>query len=261
MNSSFGGGQFQESVVYTTARRYHWVTEWMLAHGMTDVDLMMNIRNVVGNWQGEATLQTAPALTEYPDAPTVFSSGSPVSSAGFAHVRETLALTGKYWIRFGFAASNSSGVSLGSADVAASGAVAAFGRELARGKAVVNPGMISGTDTNYVELGGWTPTVGFSKMMAAIVVMNNLSTYLEVQLVCRTAQDPRAPNAWQTCEASWDNPAAGNSVRNTGALSAPGGASVTSNLLIQFGLALRKKSGAAGNPMADIYAAIAASYA
>ena len=84
------------------------------------------------------------------------------------------------------------------------------------------------------------------------MVVNNDSTYLEVQLVCRTANDVRAPNAWQTCEAAWDNPASGNSVRNTGALSAPAGANVSSNLLIQFGLAVRKKSGAAGNPRAEI---------
>jgi hypothetical protein len=74
--------------------------------------------------------------------------------------------------------------------------------------------------------------------------------------VCRTANDPRAPNAWQTCEASYANPSAGNSVRNTSALSAPAGASITSYLLVQFGVAVRKKSGAAGNPMAEINVAV-----
>lgn len=58
-------------MVYTTARRYNWVTEWMVAHGITEADLMMNLRNIVNNWQGEAAYQTAAVLTEYPDAPKV----------------------------------------------------------------------------------------------------------------------------------------------------------------------------------------------
>ncbi|MCB9684201.1 MAG: hypothetical protein H6738_00375 [Alphaproteobacteria bacterium] len=238
------------------------MTEWLLCHGIPSADVMVNIRNIVNNWQVEPVYQTAPVLTEYPDSPTVFTSVSPHSSAGFHMDRETLGLTTKYWIRFGYAASNSSGVSIGTADVAATAAYGVFGKEVGRGKIVINPGMISGTDTNYFEIGGWTPTVDFSKMMAALVVMNNLSTYMEVQLVCRTAMDPRAPNAWQECEGgTWDTPASGTSVRNTTALSAPVGAAFSTNLLVQFGLAVRKKSGAGGNPMADIYVAVSASYA
>ena len=80
-------------------------------------------------------------------------------------------------------------------------------------------------------------------------------SYLE----CRTAQDPRLPTAWVTCEAGWDIPAVGNSARNTGALSAPAGANATTNFLIQWGLAVRKKSGAAGNPRAEIAIAVARS--
>lgn len=249
----------QEIVVYTTATRYTWMTEWMLCHGITVGDVMLNIRNVVANWQGKPCYQTAAVVTEYPDSPTVFTAGSYQTSAGFAHFRETLGLTNKYWIRFGVAASNTSGVALGSADVALTLATPLFGKEVARGRFTVTPGTISGTDTNVFELGGWIPTVAFDKMMAAIVVMNNLLTYLEVKLVCRTAQDPRAPNDWQECEATWDNPAAGNSVRNTTALSAPAGANFASHLLVQFGIAFRKKSGAAGNPRAEVYAAVSTS--
>jgi hypothetical protein len=246
-------------VVYTTGTRYVWLTHWMPCLGIATADLVLNVRNVENNWQGKPCYQTAAVLPEYPDGPTVITAGAYTSTAGFTHYRETLGLTAKYWIRFGVAASNTSGVSIGSANVELQVALDAKGEQVAMGKVVVNPGMISGTDTNYFDIGPFTPTVGFDKVMAAFVVMNNDSTYLELQLVCRTAIDPRAPNAWQTCEAGWDNPAAGNSVRNTTALSAPGGANMSSNLLVQFGVAARKKSGAVGNPRAEISVAIARS--
>jgi hypothetical protein len=133
--------------------------------------------------------------------------------------------------------------------------------QVGSGRIVINPGMVTTTDINYFEVGGWGPTSGLDKVMAGIVVMNNESTYIETQLVCRTAQDPRFPNAWVTCEAGWDNPASGNSARNTGALSAPAGANVSTNFLVQWGLAVRKKSGAAGNPRAELTITMARSNA
>lgn len=253
--------QGQTIVVYTTGLRYGWFTGWMLVHGMAEVDALINVRNVDGSWEGKPCYQTAAVLPEYPDSPTVFSAGTYKSSADFYHFRETLGITNKYWIRFGVAARNVSGPALGSANVELQISHAQCGQQVGMGKISINPGMISGTDVNYFEIGGFTPTIGLDKMMAAFVVMNNESTYMEYQLVCRTANDPRAPNAWQTCEAGYDNPAAGNSVRNTTALSAPGGANVSSNLLIQWGIAARKKSGAAGNPRAEINVAIARSNA
>ncbi|MCB9698728.1 MAG: hypothetical protein H6738_18245 [Alphaproteobacteria bacterium] len=248
-------------VVYGTSTRYTWTTGWMLVHGMGEVDVLLNVRDVTGNWQGKPCYQTATALPELPDSPTVFSGGSYVSSAGFTHFRETLSITDKYWIRFGVAASNTSGVNLGSAQVDMQVSHSQCGSQVALVKAVIHPGMISGTDTNVFEAGDFTPTIGFSKVMAAIVVMNNLSDYLEDQLFVRTANDPRAPNDWVACEAGWSNPASGNSQRNTTALSAPGGASVTSYLLMQFGIGARQKSGAGGNPRAEMYVAIARSNA
>ncbi|MCA9491987.1 MAG: hypothetical protein KC621_18770 [Myxococcales bacterium] len=245
--------------VYTTGTRYTWTTGWVLVHGMAAVDAQIDLRNIVGNFQGKPCYQTAAVLPEYPDSPTVFSAGSYANSAGKTMWRETLSLTGKFWIRFGIAASNSSGVSLGSADTQLLVTYARCAEQVGLTTITVNPGMISGTDTNVYEVGAWRPTIGFSEMMGALVVMNNVSTYLETMLVCRTAQDTRAPNDWQTCETGWDNPSAGNSVRNTGALSAPAGANMTTNLLVQFGLAVRKKSGAAGNPSATVHVAVARS--
>ncbi len=247
-------------VVYSTVTRYTWFTGWVRNHGIATADLMVNVRNIVGACQVKPCYQTAAALIDYPDAPTVITAGSYLTAAGFGHFRETLGLTSKYWIRFGVASSNTSGVALGTADVVdLKVAYVDRSAEVGRGRVVINPGQISGTDTNYFELGEWTPTVGIDKVMAAIVFLDNESTYSEHQLVCRSAIDPRSPNAWQTMEAAWSNPAAGNSVRNTTALSVPAGANATTNFLLQFGLAVRKKSGAAGNPRCELVAEISRS--
>jgi hypothetical protein len=117
--------------------------------------------------------------------------------------------------------------------------------------------MMSSTDVNYAQLTGWQPAVGFSKCKAWFVVTENLSDYMEYQLVMRTANDPRAPNAWQTCEAGYTNPSSTNTERNTGELSAPAGANLTSNMFFQLGLAFRKEASAGGNPQALITATTA----
>ncbi|MCB9685399.1 MAG: hypothetical protein H6738_22515 [Alphaproteobacteria bacterium] len=135
------------------------------------------------------------------------------------------------------------------------------GRNTGDGNVSVNPGMISGTDIDDFAITGFDATIGLDEIMAAFAVMDNESDYLEYQLVCRTANDPRAPNAWQTMETGWTNPSSSNTLRNTGALSAPAGANVSSNFLIQFGVAVRKKSGAGGNPRAELHVAIARSNA
>jgi hypothetical protein len=246
-------------VVYSTTLRYFWFTDWMPMHGMDAADFLMNTRELVGNWQGKPCYQTAAVLPEFPDAPAVITSGAYVASATLTHFRDTVSTTTKYWIRFGVACNLSSGLALGSAQVQLHAAPNQCMEQVGSGRIVINPGMVTTTDINYFEVGGWAPTSGLNKVMAALVVMNNESTYLEAQLVCRTAQDPRFPNAWLTCEAGWDNPASGNSARNTGALSAPAGANVTTNFLVQWGLAVRKKSGAAGNPRAEIAITVARS--
>ena len=109
--------QGQTVVVYTTNTRYTWTTDWMPCLGLASADVLLNVRNRENSWQGKPCYQTAAVLTEYPDAATVFAVGSYASSNGFVHFRETLGLTTKLWIRFGIAASNTSGVSIGSADV------------------------------------------------------------------------------------------------------------------------------------------------
>ena len=64
--------------------------------------------------------------------------------------------------------------------------------------------MISGTDINYFPITGFDATIGLDKIMAAFAAMDNESDYLEYQLVCRTANDPRAVSShW----AFWAGPA------------------------------------------------------
>ena len=239
-------------VVYSTTTRYFWLTEWIRCHGLSVADFLVNFRDLVGSPQVKPAYQTAAVLKELPDSPTVITNGSYVTTASFTHFRESLSLTTKYWIRFGVAASNTSGVALGSGEVEQQVTLDQIPEVLGAERLVINPGQISGTDTNVFEVGEWSPTVGLDKVMAAIAVMDNLSTYLEVSLHVRTCKVPSQPNGWVQVEAAWDNPASGNSARNTTALALPAGANASTNFLFQLGLGVRKKSGAAGNPRAEL---------
>jgi hypothetical protein len=100
------------------------------------------------------------------------------------------------------------------------------------------PGEV-GTDINYYPVGDWSPTVNFNKVMAVYSVEDNESNHLEHQLVVRTANDVRSPNLW---------------------LSLPAGANATTNLMMQFGLAVRKRAAATGNPRAVIRVMVVGSW-
>lgn len=248
-------------VVYSTSTRYVWMSDWIRAHGVGTADFGLNVRNVTGSAQAKPCYQTAAVLPDYPDAPAAITAGSWVTTAGWTHFRETLGLTTKAWVRFGVAVSNTAGTSLGSVEADLVTSVLTRAYEVGALTIDIRPGQISGTDVNYFVLGSWTPTLGFDTVMAAIAVLDNDGTYMENGLFCRTAIDPMQPNAWQGVEAAWNNPAAGNSVRNTTALSLPAGANATTNLLVQFALGVRKKSGAAANPRCQLLVKVSRSNA
>jgi hypothetical protein len=206
---------------YAVSATYFWATEWTPVVGMSLADVNLLLRNVDGNYTAKPVYQTAAVRPDNPDAPVAFVSGAYVNTAGYTQFHESLSITDKLLIRFGVGYKNSSGTALGGAWTEPTVAVRQCGRVVGRGAAIINPGMISGTDLNYFPIGQFQPCVGLDKVMGAFVVMDNESTYLEYQLVIRTAKDPQAPNAWQTCEAGYSNPAAGNSERNTTLLSDP----------------------------------------
>ena len=187
--------------------------------------------------------------------------GAYTNAAGYTLFHTSLgSITDQLLIRFGIAYKNSSGATLGRATGSLTSAVRQCGSLLGSGVVLVNPGMVTTVDVNYQALTGFLPAAGLDKIMAAFTVTDNDSTYLEYQLVIRTALDPRAPNAWVTTEAAWANPNSANSDRNTGLRSIPAGANITSNMFYQLGVAYRKKSGT-GNPRAQIDAAVAGTYA
>ncbi len=247
------------TVSFGTGTAYLWLTDWMVLHGLNTADALLNVRNRVGNWQGKPAYQLAAVRAEVPDAPALFSSGSMITTEGFTHFRQTTLSTTKLLVRLGVGYSNTAGTVLGMADVGATYAVRGCGGTLGRADLDLLPGEV-GTDINYYPVGDWGPTVDFDKVMAVFSVEDNESSYLEYQLVVRTANDVRSPNTWQTVEAAWANPSTPNSERNATALSLPVGANATTNLLMQFGVAARKKSGAAGNPRAQVRALVVGSW-
>jgi hypothetical protein len=233
--------------------------DFQLALGIDEVSALLNVLSVTGNAQCKPGYQTASVRVDRPNDPAAFSAGSYTSTTGTVSVRQTLTPT-DLWIRFGVVYGNSSGDAAGFLQVTTQFDVEQRARVVGQREVVVNPS-ITTTDLSYFPLTDFVPAVGASGVMAGFVVQDNESTYLEYQLFCRSANDTELPNAWTACEASYSNPAAGNSSRNSGALSIPAGVNVSTHHSLQFALGVRKKSGAAGNPRAQIRCFVALNYA
>jgi hypothetical protein len=244
---------------FGTGTAYLWLTDFVLLHGVDTADALVNVRNRVGNWQGKPAYQLASVRAEVPDAPALFSVGAQITTEGFTHFRQSVLSTNKLLVRLGVGYSNTAGTLLGAADVGATFALRGCGAKLGRADVDMLAGEV-GTDINYYPVGDWSPTVNFNKVMAVYSVEDNESNHLEYQLVVRTANDVRSPNLWQTVEAAWANPTVPNSERNSTALSLPAGANATTNLMMQFGLAARKRAAATGNPRAVIRVMVVGSW-
>jgi hypothetical protein len=249
-------GGSQELVIFGSGTRYYWYTDFMLAAGMTDCDARLNLRNVVANGQGKPCRQFARVRAENPEDPEVWVDGAYTNVEAFTPFHDTLSVTDMLLVRFGVAFSNSSGSALGSANAGCVYTFKRCGRVFGSANLSLYTNMLTADtgQTLVLELGGWHPAAGLTKLMAGLMVGDNSSTYLETILMLRSAVDPRAPNAWVEVEAAWNNPAAGFSERNTTALNVPAGINLTDNFLVQAGVGLRKKSAAAGNPRAMIQA-------
>lgn len=246
---------------YTTTVQHVPTTDWVPALGVDAAAVALNLRNLTGQFGGRPYYETADVSTDKPNAPTDFSAAV-ASSAGYTNYRQTLSITSSFWVRFGAAHANASGTTLGTAEVGLQVTLQSCSRMFGTAQFSIHPGTVSSSDINVFTATNWEPAVGLAKLMAAITVMNNASTYLEYQLYMRTALDQRAPNGWVAMEGgTWTNPSTANTERNTTALSVPAGANITDNVWFQLGVAFRKKSGAGGNPQADIAIVSAGSYA
>jgi hypothetical protein len=251
----------QEIQTYTTSENYMWLTDYVLAPGTSHVDFLVLLREVTGNFQAKPCFQSADVQPENPNSPNLITTGSYTNSNGYIGYHETASFTSALLVRHGLAYKNSTGTALGSAIAQLTVASRQCGEVIGTDSTMIQPGMTTTTDINYVPIGKFKPIVGLDQLMGAFVIIDNESTYLEYQLAIRTAKDPRAPHSWQTMEAAWANPEEGNSERNSTLLSIPAGANLTANMYFQAGIAFRKKSGAAGNPRAQIQAIVAATYA
>ena len=245
---------------YGTATRYALSDQWVAIDDGAEAGMDVNIVNVTGNFQCRPATQLAAVRTDAPSAPSPWS-GSVVSTAAHHHFSESnVGGTGNLYAQFGVAYELSSGSGLGAAQVILTPTLKSCVRMLPSSQIMVNPGMVTTTDINCQAMTQFLPAVGLSLVKCAFIVTDNASDYLEYQLMMRSAVNPNAPNAWQTVEAGWDNPSSSADERNTGELSAPAGASLSSNLLFQLGVGFRMKSGAGGNPRAVIRAIPAVVY-
>ena len=242
-----------------TAVQYLFSEEWFQIEVGSVLDFALLVREPSGNFSAKPAIQLSPVRPDNPGSPAAIAAGSYTGTAGYTMYHETgFVSSGQMWCRVGIAYKLSAGSTLAAAQVTLQSYLYGCVDTAGGGDVAVNPGMVSGTDINYAGLTGWFPGVGLSKVLAAFIVTENESTYLEYQLVVRTCIDTRTPNGWQTAEAGagYTNPASTNTERNTGELSVPAGCNLTSNTLVQVGVAWRKKAGAAGNPRAMINAVI-----
>lgn len=223
------------------------LTAWMPAVEIGTVDFLMEIRNVVGLWEGKPGVEFASVKTEEPDAPAAISAGSFESSNGFHHFQEAFSTTDKMFVRFGLVHKNSAtGTNLGSAEVKLTVASKSCGELLGANTVVVNPGITTGK-TAYFPVTGWYPAVGLSKAMAAFVVMGNaVASSLDYRLAVRQANDKTAPYQWFDLESGWTTAPAtgeGNSARNSTEVGF-GSPTPAMNAVqwVQFGLAVKPQT-------------------
>jgi hypothetical protein len=238
-------------VTTTTTSAFEPLTEWMPSTGVGDLDFAVTLLSLDGDADAEVipAVQLTAVRSDAPDSPGAIT-GTWVSTAATHHFSDTLSAGSKFLVRLGLAyklKAGESGVAIVQAKL--SPAVQQCGRILPGKQIDVSPFMTV-TDGAYFPISGWEPTVGLSKIKAAFLVMDNSNTDLEYVLLARTCDDPAEPNSWQAAEA-WANPASGNSERNTGEVSVPAGANLSSHHLVQLGVGVRAKT-AGTNPRATI---------
>ena len=229
-------GAMRPLVTYGTVVQYAWLTDFTLALGTTEDSAVMNLRNVVSNFEGKPCRQFAKVHADNPEDPEVWNDGTYTNTQGNTQFQDTLSVTTMLLVRRGIAFKNSTGTGLGSANAGCRFGFARCGQTFGQAALSLSSNMLT-SDTGQqlvIEIGGWQRAAGLDKIMAALMIGDNTSTYLETQLVMRSAIDHRAPNAWVDCEGgTWNNPAAGYSERNTSALSIPAGVDLANNFLVQ----------------------------
>jgi hypothetical protein len=177
--------------------------------------------------------------------PSVVTTGSYATSQGRYVYREDLSgTTTKFYVAPVLLYKASSGLGSGMAKVRATWKTS--GVVLGSRDIVVHPST-DGTDKMYFPISGFHPTLGVSKIMASIQAMDVNNAYVQDRLAIRTALDPAQPNAIVDCETGWNTPGAGNSSRNTGQVSVPAGANLSTNNFLQLMLAVRKSDAGQNN--------------
>lgn len=225
------------------------------AAGMQSVGFdinLMQISGTVGVIPGLLWFETRP---QRPDSAPVAFTGSYVNTTGHhAFQQSVTSTTDKFFVApVLFYKLSSAGV--GTAMVQVKPTYQTAGRALGTRDVVVNP--LNGTDaSSYFPLTGWQPALGASKVMASVVAMGVNNGNVQTALGIRTAVDASEPADVELCE-SWDTPGTGNSARNTGQLSIPGAANITTSNLFQLVLAVRKSSSGSANSLATFRASTA----
>lgn len=205
-----------------------------------DVDLVVasNV-SVIPGLMWFATRANTPS-----GAPSAISGTNATSQGRYAYQADVSATTDRFFVAPALLYKATSGLGSGLARVQAT--FMTSGKTMGSRDLVITPST-DGTDVSYLPISGWQPTLGLSSVMASIVAMDVNTAYVQERLAIRTARDRTEPNGIELCEAGWNTPGVGNSDRNTGQVSIPSGANVTTNNFFQLLLAVRKSDAAQSN--------------
>lgn len=177
-------------------------------------------------------------------APSAITGTNATSQGRYAYQADVSTTTDKFFVAPALMYKASSGLGSGLARVQAT--FMTSGKALGSRDVVINPSS-DGTEVSYFPITGWHPTLGIDSVMGSILAMDVNTAYVQERLAIRTARDRTEPNGIELCETGWSTPGTGNSSRNTGQVSIPAAANVTTTNFFQLLLAVRKSDAAQSN--------------
>jgi hypothetical protein len=218
------------------------------AAGLDSVSFDVNLM-VANNLSVKPGLLWFATRATHPDnsVDTVTTGGYATSQGRYVYQQDLSGTTNKFCVAPVLTYKASSGLGSGMARVQATWK--SSGVPLGARDVVVHPST-EGTDKMYFPLTGWHSTLGVDTIMASIIAMDVNNGYVQDRLAIRTALEPSEPNSIVDCESGWNTPGAGNSARNTGLVSVPAGANLSTNNVFQLMLAVRKSDAGQNNARA-----------
>jgi hypothetical protein len=233
-------------IILTTSDEVRvWEPTWNPIIGVSSVDFLADVRNLVGGTGAAVSLkpaiQYAAVRTDRPGAGAAITAGSAITAGNtLTHYEETLSGSLNFWWRRGWSYQLTSGAFARCSTIQYT-SFRSCGKIFPAREVLFNPTNDKNTDCEY-PLTGMFPAVGVDKAKLAIVGLDNLNNSLRYRLIGRAFNDPQARGSWillPTVGGSYTTPGTGDFVDNTGEVDLSG-LPLTTNQWMELGLAIGK---------------------